>query len=240
MMYDIAALQYLYGADFETNSTDTVYSFDPQSGQVFLDNDFLYAKGDALGDTIFMTIWDGGGIDTYDLTYYTTDSSIDLAPGGWSIFSEAQLANLGDGYKARGNVFNALQYLEDPRSLIENVTAGAGNDDIRGNAARNTLNGNYGDDTLFGADGNDRLIGGSGADHLRGGEGADFLDGGAGAYDTVEYSDATTSVSVNLGTNTVSGGIATGDRISGIREHHRRGAWRHSLWVFRRERHLGK
>ena len=70
MMYDIAALQYLYGADFETNSTDTVYSFDPQSGQVFLDNDFLYAKGDALGDTIFMTIWDGGGIDTYDLNVY--------------------------------------------------------------------------------------------------------------------------------------------------------------------------
>ena len=26
MMYDIAALQYLYGADFETNNTDTVYA----------------------------------------------------------------------------------------------------------------------------------------------------------------------------------------------------------------------
>ena len=114
---------------------------------------------------------------------------------GWSVFSKFQLADLGDGHKARGNVFNALQYQDDPRSLIQNVIGGRGNDDIRGNAADNVLKGDSGDDTLYGADGNDRLIGGSGADHLRGGVGADFLDGGAGTYDTVEYSDATTSVS---------------------------------------------
>ena len=115
-----------------------------------------------------------------------------------------------------GNVYNAFQYHDDARSLIENAVGGSGADSIHGNAANNTLTGNAGDDTLVGLAGNDTLLGGDGADHLRGGAGADSLDGGAGGYDTVEYSDATAAVYVNLATNTVSGNIAAGDRISGF------------------------
>src|SRR4029078_7959756 len=36
MMYDIVALQTLYGANFTTNSGDTVYQWDPNTGQMFL------------------------------------------------------------------------------------------------------------------------------------------------------------------------------------------------------------
>jgi serralysin len=36
MAFDIAALQYLYGANYSTNNTDTVYSFDPTTGQMFV------------------------------------------------------------------------------------------------------------------------------------------------------------------------------------------------------------
>ena len=76
-------------------------------------------------------VWDGGGSDTYDLSAYQTGVRIDLRPGGHSVFSETQLADLGggpNGGHARGNVFNALQYHGDARSLIENAIGGSGND----------------------------------------------------------------------------------------------------------------
>ena len=65
----------------------------------------------------------------------------------------AQLADLGggpNGGHARGNIFNALQYHGDARSLIENATGGAGNDRILGNAAANGLVGGAGNDRLQG------------------------------------------------------------------------------------------
>ena len=53
-----------------------------------------------------------------------------LRAGGWSpITSTLQLANLSTdhpGHFARGNVFNALQYHGDLRSLIENAIGGSG------------------------------------------------------------------------------------------------------------------
>jgi serralysin len=179
MMLDIAAIQYMYGANFNTNSGNTVYTFSTTTGEMFVDG---VGQGMPQANRIFRTIWDGNGVDTYDLSNYTTNLEIDLAPGGWSNFNSDQLAllNITNDIHARGNVFNALQYNGDPRSLIENATGGSGNDTIRGNAANNTLIGNAGADDLFGLDGGDALSGGLGADHLDGGNGADLLVGGAG------------------------------------------------------------
>ena len=84
-----------------------------------------------------------------------------------SIFSRAQLADLGggpNGGDARGNIFNALQYKHDARSLIENAEGGSGNDTLYGNAAANTLRGGAGNDKLCGLAGKDTLVGGKGAD----------------------------------------------------------------------------
>ncbi len=181
MMLDIAALQYLYGADFSTNSDATVYRWSPSSGQMTVNGADALTPG---GNRVFSTIWDGGGVDTYDLSAYGTDMSISLAPGGRSTFSATQLAYLGggpnDGY-ARGNLFNALQYRDDPRSLIENALGGAGDDTITGNVARNRLVGGPGDDRLNGGAGHDTLVGGDDSDRLRGGAGNDRLEGGHGA-----------------------------------------------------------
>ena len=213
MQYDIAALQAMYGADFVTNGGNTVYSWSPTTGQAFVNGT---GQGAPVKNYIFMSIWDGGGTDTYDVSNYSGNSDIDLAPGGTIKFSQAQLAYKGSGVYAKGNVYNSLLYKNDARSLIENAVGGSGHDDIRGNTANNVLTGNAGDDTLYGAGGNDRLIGGDGADHLRGGVGADYLDGGAGTYDTVEYSDSSVGVYINLGSNIASGGYATGDQLFGF------------------------
>ncbi|OWV69250.1 RTX toxin [Rhizobium sp. R339] len=174
MMLDIAALQKMYGADYTTNSGDTVYKWNPDEGITYVDG---VAAITPDANRIFATIWDGGGIDTYDLSAYTTALKIDLRAGGYSVFSQRQLADLwggpNNGY-ARGNIFNALLFNGNVASLIENVQAGSGNDNIVGNEANNTLWGNAGDDSLYGGIGNDTLIGGVGSDWMVGGAGNDL------------------------------------------------------------------
>ncbi len=173
MMYDIAALQDMYGANFGTNSGNTVYKWKPSTGETFVNGEGQGKTG--LYNRIFLTIWDGGGIDTYDLSEYGSNLVIDLNPGGYSLFSSTQQAR-----GAKGNVYNALQYKGDPRSLIENATTGTGNDTITGNKANNVLIGNAGNDTISGHDGNDTLYGGVGNDKLWGGLNNDVLKGEAG------------------------------------------------------------
>src|SRR5262245_6826719 len=79
--------------------------------------------------------------------------SIRRLPGGWSVTSQQQLASLGDGEFSRGNVFNALQFRGDPRSLIEDAIGGSGNDLLAGNAADNAIRGASGQDYILGRDG---------------------------------------------------------------------------------------
>jgi len=161
MMLDIAGLQYMYGADFTFNGGASVYSFSPTTGEMFING---LGQGAPGGNRIFQTIWDGGGVDTYDLSNYATNLQIDLEPGSASLFSSVQQARLGPGQYARGNVYNALLFGGDPRSLIENAVGGAGDDTLRGNQGSNRLSGGAGDDTLEGGGGVDLLQGGDGSD----------------------------------------------------------------------------
>ncbi|ONG56137.1 hypothetical protein BKE38_06770 [Pseudoroseomonas deserti] len=161
MTLDIAALQALYGADYGTRAGATRYSWDPSTGTMFIDG---IAQGQPGANRVFLTVWDGGGRDTYDFSNYANDLYVDLAPGASSVISSAQLAQLGDGHTARGNVFNALLHQGDARSLIEDAIGGAGRDSIAGNQANNTLWGGAGDDVLEGREGNDVLVGGDGFD----------------------------------------------------------------------------
>ncbi|WP_271614781.1 M10 family metallopeptidase [Bradyrhizobium sp. CCBAU 51627] len=167
MANDILALQTLYGANYNTQSGNTVYTWSPTTGQEFINGIGQLAPGGGAGGSanrIYETVWDGGGIDTYDLSNYTTDLTINLNPGASSVFSMTQLAYLGDGHYASGNVYNAYLYNGDTRSLIDNATGGSGNDTIIGNAIANVLKGGGGNDTITGGGGNDTIDGGSGTD----------------------------------------------------------------------------
>ena len=122
MQDDIAALQYMYGANYNYNSGDTTYSWSPTTGQMFVN--VSAASGTPAQNYVLMTLWDGGGTDTYDFSNYTTKLWVDLNPGAWTILdtSAAQLqrADLGnDGaggaeYFARGNIANAQVDPEQP------------------------------------------------------------------------------------------------------------------------------
>lgn len=167
MANDILALQTMYGANYATQSSNTVYTWNPTTGQEFINGVGQLADGGGVGGSanrIYETIWDGGGVDTYDLSNYTTNLSINLNPGASSVFSSTQLAYLGNGNYAAGNVYNAYLYNGDTRSYIDNATGGSGNDTIIGNAIANVLNGGSGNDTITGGGGNDTIIGGAGTD----------------------------------------------------------------------------
>ena len=155
MMYDIAAVQTMYGANYATNSGDTVYEWSPTTGEMSLNG---VGMGAPAGNKIFMTIWDGGGQDTYDFSDYTTALAVNLQPGDWTTASTTQLAYLGDGHYAAGNIANALLYNNNPASLIENVIGGADNDVMTGNIADNHFTGGGGNDVFDGGSGNDSAI----------------------------------------------------------------------------------
>jgi serralysin len=223
MMYDIAAIQHMYGAYFGNNAGNTTYTFSTTTGEMFVDG---LGQGTPVANRVFRTIWDGNGIDTYDFSNYSTNLSVDLTPGGWSDLSVGgtfQKAALNAGFGgivqyARGHVFNALQYQGDARSLIENANGGSGNDQISGNSANNNLQGGGGNDTIDGGSGVDVMNGNDGNDTFRifngwtGGAG-EVMDGGAGS-DTFDLSGVvgitTTNINLAAGTfNYTPGGSGT-------------------------------
>ncbi len=149
MVYDIAAIQALYGADTQTRTDDTVYGYNT----LFASNDKdKYCYDFSVNSQPIMTLWDAGGIDTLDCSEWYSAQIIDLEPGHYS--SVCGLTdNLGIAFA----------------TLIENAYGGTGNDSITGNTANNLL---------FGGAGADRLNGHKGADTLWGGLGNDdyFVD----------------------------------------------------------------
>ena len=163
MMYDIAALQYMYGANFSKAGQNVTYTWSPATGAGFVNG---ASMGTPYNGAIFSTIWTAGAIATYDLSNFSQNQVDDMNPGGWMRFSAGQLADLnyyapskpnGEIY-AQGNIYNALLYNGDPRSLITNLITGSGNDTITGNAADNRIDGNGGNDTIDGGGGTDTAV----------------------------------------------------------------------------------
>jgi serralysin len=129
MMFDILAMQELYGANYTTRSGNTIYGFGSNAGGVY---NFATNKAPAL------CIWDGGGIDTLNVSGFTQASLVNLGPGTFS--------NAG-GYTS--NVSIAVG------AIIENAITGAAADTLIGNSVANALNGGGGADSMSGLGGND-------------------------------------------------------------------------------------
>jgi serralysin len=158
MARDIAAIQHLYGANYQTQAGDTVYRWSEKTGEKFVNG---VGQGAPGANRIFETVWDGGGRDTFDFSAFKSNLSIDINPGAWSNLNSGQTASLGAGKSAPGNVAVAYLFEGDARAYIENVVGGAGNDTISGNATSNVLIGGAGNDTIKGIAGNNVLVGGN-------------------------------------------------------------------------------
>ena len=173
MMYDVYALQEIYGVKLTTRAGDTVYGFNSNAGDVY---------NFAVNKMPVICIWDSGGNDTLDASGYSQNQTINLNQGTFSDIG-TQKGNVSIAYNA----------------VIENAIGGSGSDIITGNEANNLLVGNAGNDKLYGNAGNDVLRGGAGSDYLDGGAGidtADFSDKTVSVYATLNGAVAS-SVQVN-------------------------------------------
>jgi len=196
MVYDIAAIQAIYGANMSYHAGDNTYAYSP-------------------GSPFYATIWDAGGKDLIDLRTFKLDCWVDLHPGAYSTLGFTNVSvsnNLGiaynvtieDCYGGAGN--DTLVGNEANNALYGN----AGNDRLYGYGGNDKLSGGKGDDILSGGDGNDTFLAGDdfGNDRYVGGPGLDL----------VTYAGATAGVTVNLATG-VGDGTAAGlgkDTISGV------------------------
>lgn len=153
MLYDVAAIQYLYGKNMSYHSGNTTYTF-------------------SQNQTYFQTIWDGGGKDTIVWTGTTQSCEIDLRSGYWS--------GLGDDITFYNTIENGGTVSTNYNvtiafgATIENATGGGVADLLEGNGVANILTGNGGNDTLNGYGGNDTLNGGVGGDIMKGNTGNDI------------------------------------------------------------------
>ncbi|MBK9445273.1 MAG: M10 family metallopeptidase C-terminal domain-containing protein [Betaproteobacteria bacterium] len=149
MVYDILAIQYVYGENASYHTGDDYYVFSTASNYL-------------------QTIWDAGGTDTI-LCAGSGSVTIDLGEGCGSRVGNAiyVLNQYGSQLYAVDNVWIAYGV------SIENAVGGSGNDVITGNDLNNELSGSAGNDVLSGLEGTDRLDGGVGNDTLTGGAGDD-------------------------------------------------------------------
>ncbi len=236
MIYDIAAAQYLYGANTSYNSTATAY---------FLN-----------GETAVRTYWDGGGTDIISGKNYTGSLSgrIDLNEGvdnyskvglsySWNAFG-ARIENAEgtkNGDQIFGNVYNNALY---GRGGSDSVYGGSGNDSLYGGAGEvdptdvadlmyggagsDVIIGNGGADTLIGGvaeadptDAGDTIYGGAAGDYILGNAGNDSIFGGGAAVDPNDTADiiyggnGSDYILGNGGNDTIYGGGAQADPTDG-------------------------
>jgi hypothetical protein len=164
---DIKAIQYIYGMTPEFNNGDTEYAY----------------KG-----PVYETIYDTGGTDTLDLSFYNLNIELDLRGGHVSYIGSEEIS-----ISKPTEVGSSDSYYENSgfpisiasETVIENAITGDGNDSIICNIAINTITSNLGDDFVLGISTGDTIYGGGGDDIFNwflndfnlidGGEGIDLL-----------------------------------------------------------------
>ena len=104
-------------------------------------------------------VLDGGNGNDVLIGGAGADTLIGGAGSDTASYTNATLALIASLVNAAGNTGDAAG---DSYSGIENLTGGAGNDTLTGDAAANTLDGGNGNDMLIGGAGADTLIGGVG------------------------------------------------------------------------------
>jgi Ca2+-binding RTX toxin-like protein len=205
-IYDIAAIQHLYGANTGYRSGNDTYTFNPLT-------------------PFFRTLWDGGGNDTLSVENFSESCAIDLREGH---FCSIRIPSdpLPQGYSG-GSV--PTYYGVDNLGIafgavIENAIGGAGGDTLTGNNADNVLTGLGGNDVVNGGNGSDTAV-------YRGARGGYTITkwgdaektltvAGADGSDTVKnveylrFDDQTLSVAALYASNAIEGGSGN-DTLSG-------------------------
>ena len=172
-LFDVAALQSIYGVNTETNTENTTYSV-------------------KYTDYKIQTIWDAGGTDTIDLSTTIGNSTVDLETSYAGTLNSAdqytleQIVTLKQNTVIRTDftdnyIETQLQTFSDDNTLytgknnlgiaqgviIENIKTGSGSDTITDNQVDNIISTYLGDDKIYlGNGGYDTVDGGGGNDTI--------------------------------------------------------------------------
>ena len=155
---DIAAIQWMYGANNNYKAGNDIYTFNSKS---------------------VTTLWDAGGVDEINAFSSQLSVTIDLNDG-----SSGKNSQIGDAAFWIGpnviieNVIGGQGSDEITGNEIGNILKGFnGNDIIHGNDGNDFINGNRDNDLVYGDFGNDTVRGGKQLDTVFGGSGDDFVAG---------------------------------------------------------------
>ena len=168
LLFDIAAVQFLYGVNNSTRTGNDTYTVS------------YYGE--------IKAIWDAGGNDTLSAAGTSRNATIRLEDGDFSSINGTN--NIAIAYGAvienatggTGNDYlygNSSDNRLDGGSGTDRLYGRSGNDTLIGGSSTDYLYGENGNDALYGDSGNDVLEGGSGRDYLVGGDGNDILRGGS-------------------------------------------------------------
>jgi Ca2+-binding RTX toxin-like protein len=201
MVYDILAAQHMYGANWEHNSGNNIYTFDPT-------------------EEVRKTIWDGGGQDTFDFSSFALDLAVDLTPGS---YSDAPIP----GWDAAQNIGIAFEaFIESVigGSGNDDLSGNSVDNTLAGGAGNDTLAGGGGSDTfsfsgLFGADTISDFSVGEDAVALLGSDGRD-LKGISNLLNIETTPDGDARITADISDEGISGSITllgiTADAAEGI------------------------
>jgi serralysin len=208
MAFDIAAIQYLYGANNNFHSSGDTYTLPDTNSP----------------GTYWSCIWDTGGIDqivyggtrnaTIDLRAATIDNSPtgggipSLASGifgGFTIANGVVIENAGGGSGADTLTGNNVANFLAGNGGNDVAVGGFGNDSLVGGFGADTLLGNQDNDVILGNQDNDIVVGGQGADVVVGGQGVDFVFGNE-ANDFVFGNESNDTIIAGQGADTVFAG----------------------------------
>ena len=145
MVYDIAPLQHLYGANPLYNMGDTTHVFDPET-------------------PFIQTLWDASGEDTLDFSNYSKNNDINLN-GGTNSTSE------GNSNWSQKNILGLAYGIEIENAYggsgSDTLTGNPLSNILKGNSGDDIIFGNAGDDTIFADGGSDTIQGGAGLDTIK-------------------------------------------------------------------------
>jgi hypothetical protein len=127
MVYDIAPLQYLYGANMSHNASDTTYNYKP-------DTPFIEA------------IWDAGGTDTLDFSNFNKANTISLVDGEYSTIGFDVDWSMTDNL---GIAFDAIIENAIGGSGDDTIKGNSSDNSIEGRSGNDIIDGGLGVDTVI-------------------------------------------------------------------------------------------
>lgn len=171
MPYDIAALQYLYGANTTTGAGASTYSFTDVAA--------------------LQTVYDTSGTDVFDFQALSQGVTVNLAAGthssvGLATSGVAAASNLAIAYDTVIENAVGSNYADSIQgnASANTLTGGAGNDTLLGLDGADVLYGGLGNDVIYGGTGGDTIYAGQNDDDIYGGQGDDRIESGLGG-DTI-------------------------------------------------------